>query len=188
VLLWCGFKGEKLSSNDGDIQTIWPCSGEMRHWWRAREERKRWLPAYRCHSGGVPPVCELSRLATRKPPIASRRGAPRQSRGRQEARLRNPQRWGPWRRLEWHGGIGRLLPGGTTPISVFGWGWGAITGAVTGRITHGGCCWGGDDDDLGVEGGAITSAVGGDISRTRVNRGRRHGMHCGCLHLVLTGE
>jgi hypothetical protein len=108
----------------------------------ALEKRERWLPAYRCHRGGVPPVCELSRLATRKPPIASRRGAPRQSRGRQEARLRNPQRWGPWRRLEWHGGIGRLLPGGTTPISVFGWGWGAITGAVTGRITHGGCCWG----------------------------------------------
>jgi hypothetical protein len=154
----------------------------------ALEKRERWLPAYRCHRGGVPPVCELSRLATRTPPIASRRGAPRQPRGRQEARLRNPQRWGPWRRLERHGGIGRLLPGGTTPISMFGWGWGAITGVVTGRITHGGCCWGGDDDDLGVEGGAITSAVGGDISRTRVNRGRRHGMHCGCLHLVLTGE
>jgi hypothetical protein len=47
---------------------------------------------------------------------------------------------------------------------------------------------GGDDDDLGVEGGAITSTVGGDISRTGVNRGRRHGMNCGCLHLVLTGE
>jgi hypothetical protein len=54
VLLWCWFKGEKLSSNDGDIQTIWPCSGEMRHWWRAREEREVVtglpLPPRRCSS------------------------------------------------------------------------------------------------------------------------------------------
>jgi hypothetical protein len=57
----------------------------MQHWWHAREERER--GGYRCHRGGVPPVCELSRLATRTPPIAPRRGAPRHPRGRQEARF-----------------------------------------------------------------------------------------------------
>lgn len=154
----------------------------------ALEKRERWLPAYRCHRGGVPPVCELSRLATRTPPIASRRGAPRQSRGRQEARLRNPQRWGPWRRLERHGGIGRLLPGGDDADLGVWVGVGGNHGRGDEEDYTRGLLLGGDDDDLGVEGGAITSAVGGDISRTGVNRGRRHGMHCGCLHLVLTGE